>query len=132
MLKIGVFRWHTFRLMLITSLIWVIIGVCVLVYYMDCLAGDKFNIKCKRATILTSYQTITSTINSNYNYDYFNSHNIHNQITFHQKEDQIILPHYSSKELISWKPVGLCCSLNALLSILFNMKQFFCSLIQSL
>jgi hypothetical protein len=108
MLKTGVFRWHTFRLMLITSLIWVIFGVCVLVYYMDCLDGN--NIRCKRATILTSYKVITS-INqdiSNSNNDYFNSHHIHNQMIFHQKEDQIILPHYSSKELKSWKPVGLC------------------------
>jgi hypothetical protein len=102
MLKTGVFRWHTFRLMLITSLIWVIFGVCVLVYYMDCLTGNS--IKCKRGTILTSHNAINEDI-SNSNNDYLN---IHYDMTFHHKEDHISLPHYSSKELKSWKPVGLC------------------------
>lgn len=36
-------RWYTFRIMILTSLVWVIFGMCILVYYMECLAGQGVN-----------------------------------------------------------------------------------------
>lgn len=36
-------RWYTFRVMILTSLVWVIFGMCILVYYMECLAGTGVN-----------------------------------------------------------------------------------------
>lgn len=40
-------RWHTFRVMILTSLVWVIFGMCILVYYMECLAGNGVNCRGK-------------------------------------------------------------------------------------
>lgn len=33
-------RWHTFRIVLVTSLVWILVGLCVLVYYNDCWGDD--------------------------------------------------------------------------------------------
>ncbi len=43
-------RWHTFRVMILTSLVWVIFGMCILVYYMECLNGNGVN--CRSKSIL--------------------------------------------------------------------------------
>lgn len=40
-------RWHTFRVMILTSLVWVIFGMCILVYYMECIGGNGVNCRSK-------------------------------------------------------------------------------------
>lgn len=36
-------RWHTFRIVLLTSLIWILVGFAVLLFYSDCMTGDGLN-----------------------------------------------------------------------------------------
>lgn len=37
-------RWHTFRIVLLTSIIWILVGFCVLLFYSDCgIGGDGLN-----------------------------------------------------------------------------------------
>lgn len=36
-------RWHTFRIVLVTSLIWILVGFCVLLFYSDCIGGEGTN-----------------------------------------------------------------------------------------
>lgn len=45
MLRSRLLRWHTFRVALITSLIWISLGFCVMIYYMGCLGSDGINCK---------------------------------------------------------------------------------------
>lgn len=39
-LRTKMLRWHTFRIVLLTSLIWILVGFAVLLFYMDCTNGD--------------------------------------------------------------------------------------------
>lgn len=46
-------RWHSFKLVVLTSLVWVIFGFCVLVYYLDCLSSSGIN--CSQNGISVKY-----------------------------------------------------------------------------
>ena len=49
-------RWHTFRVMILTSLVWVIFGMCILVYYMECLNGNGVNCRNKGIDLVPAPQ----------------------------------------------------------------------------
>ena len=102
MLLRGMVRWHTFRVMLLTSLVWLIFGVCILVYYMECLAQNAIN--CNRNSQLTDEKS-DSMVDSN---DYLSDDNINSfKIDSHQKSDNSFLPHYKPNQLKTWTPRGL-------------------------
>ncbi len=107
MLIKGMIRWHTFRVMLLTSLVWVIFGVCLLVYYMECLGNG---INCKPNSNSFNDNNVNKDL-SDSNNDYFNVNHIQsdsnlNKITSHQNHNYY-LPHYKSEQLNSWVPIGL-------------------------
>ena len=39
-LRSKMLRWHTFRIVLLTSCIWILVGFCVVLFYTDCIGGD--------------------------------------------------------------------------------------------
>ena len=106
-------RWHTFRIILFTSLIWITLGFCFLVYYSDCgVNGDGFN--CAGGKQLRVHQTLL--------------HQQQQQQQQSQSLDAVALPHhqgyadispninsisssalppYTSKQLVEWTPVNL-------------------------
>ena len=42
-LRTKMLRWHTFRIVLVTSLIWILVGFGVIIFYTDCIGGDGLN-----------------------------------------------------------------------------------------
>lgn len=97
----GMVRWHTFRVMLLTSLVWLILGICILVYYMECLAQNAVN--CNRSARLTDDNSQLR-VESN---DYLSDNNINSfKVVSHQKSDSF-LPHYNPNQLKTWTPRGL-------------------------
>lgn len=42
-LRTKMLRWHTFRIVLVTSFIWIVVGFCVILFYTDCIGGDGLN-----------------------------------------------------------------------------------------
>ena len=42
-LRTKMLRWHTFRIVLVTSFIWILVGFCVIIFYTDCIGGDGLN-----------------------------------------------------------------------------------------
>ncbi|CAG2104279.1 unnamed protein product, partial [Medioppia subpectinata] len=96
-------RWHTFRVMLLTSMVWLIVGVCLLVYYMECLAQNAVN--CNRNT---QFNDIRDHNNNNQRFsdesnDYLND-NIVQKFVSNQKADNSFLPQYKANQLRPWSP----------------------------
>lgn len=116
MLLRGMIRWHTFRIMLLTSLVWVIFGVCLLVYYMECLAFTSNTINCKPKSDSNSLNANNRDISDDSN-DYLNANHIQSDSdsdnnfkvnSHHKREGNSFLPQYKSEQLNSWRPNGMC------------------------
>lgn len=102
-------RWHTFRIVLFTSLIWIALGFGFLVYYSDCgINGDGFNCgtggKQARVHQLQAHRQLQNQLPPEalpqHQKSYENGHN--NNII-----NSSPLPPYQSHQLVQWSPVKL-------------------------
>lgn len=111
-------RWYTFRIMILTSIVWVIFGMCILVYYMECLAGNGgINCRNKINNVGGDYQSngigspeqllLVSNSDTEFLSDSskMNSYSvdIHNNDWPHLR-----LPPYQESQLQLWSPAGEC------------------------
>ncbi|CAG2170736.1 unnamed protein product, partial [Oppiella nova] len=97
----SVVRWHTLRVMLLTSMVWLIVGICLLVYYMECLAHNAFN--CNTNSQLSDNNAKSNLRFSDESNDYLNDNSVHDFVA-NQRADNSFLPHYKPIQLKPWTP----------------------------
>lgn len=103
-------RWHTFRIVLFTSLIWITLGFCFLIYYSDCgINGEGFNCGTggKQSRVHHQQQQqqnllppADSLVLPQHQKPYEFGHNNNN---IHSSP----LPPYTPDQLVQWSPVTL-------------------------
>lgn len=107
-------RWYTFRIMILTSIVWVIFGMCILVYYMECLAGSG-GINCRNK--INGYQSNGGVgspeqllLVSNSDSDFLSDSSKTNSysVDIHNNNDwpHLRLPPYQESQLQLWSPAG--------------------------
>lgn len=103
-------RWYTFRIMILTSLVWVIFGMCILVYYMECLAGQGVN--CHRKGLINQPAPL---VNLDENQAEKKNLDIHSS----DEWPHLRLPPYQESQLHTWvAPSKLTCLLQVM-SLIF-------------
>lgn len=107
-------RWSTLRVMIFTSMVWVIFGMCILVYYMDCLNG-KGNCRGKtyNSNVIIDGNGIAGEAQQQQQANNFeNSHALRQMSALHDSDiheenwPYLRLPAYQEIQLHSWKPAG--------------------------
>ena len=91
-------RWHTFKVVLLTSLVWVIFWLCLLVYYMDCLGG---NTNCGRSVGAKFIAFPGSNQNDDNSLSQSNNHQV-----VRSAHRSSLLPPYKPSQLRQWELPG--------------------------
>lgn len=104
MLRTRMLRWHTFRIILVTSIIWISLGFGFLVFYTDCIGGDCVGGKQRKIHSINS-NSIPESSHHNNN-DLPNLSDSATAAQVHQTSFSVLSP-YSSSQLHSWTPVVL-------------------------
>lgn len=99
-------RWHTFRVMILTSLVWVIFGMCILVYYMECLNGNGVN--CRNKNMLPApgtpdqQQQMAAALNGGSHFE-ANNGPLKSVSDAHEEDWPLLkLPPYTEEHLHTW------------------------------
>lgn len=105
-------RWYTFRIMILTSIVWVIFGMCILVYYMECLAGSGgINCRNKMRNVGDgggSPEQLLIVSNSDSDFLSDSSKTNSYSVDIHNNNDwpHLHLPPYQESQLQLWSPAG--------------------------
>lgn len=105
------FRWSTLRVMVFTSMVWVIFGMCILVYYMDCLNGKA---GCRNKDYNTNLVAESGEVAQQQASNLENSHALRQAAAIAETDfgeenwPYLRLPAYQEHQLHSWKPAGKC------------------------
>jgi len=97
MFRSRMLRWHTFRVVLLTSFVWITIGFCVLLFYGDCWDGINCGSKPKLDDSPKAAPIIKEPDDDN---------NVDNAVSRSNVKSNSPLPPYSTRNLKFWKPAG--------------------------
>ncbi|CAG2176066.1 unnamed protein product, partial [Oppiella nova] len=100
-MKAVTLRWHTYRVIIVTSLLWCILCVCVILYYMDCLLNN--NISCRNPLLL---RTKTETNRQHHeHHERLQSNLINSEVHDFNTLKSMFSVTYKPEELSTWAPV---------------------------
>uniref|UniRef100_T1KGN1 Polypeptide N-acetylgalactosaminyltransferase n=1 Tax=Tetranychus urticae TaxID=32264 RepID=T1KGN1_TETUR len=111
LIRLRLFRWSTYRLIILSSFIWILVGFSVLVYYMDCLGSSGIN--CVGGKQRKLFQLSSSSANNpnnvNFNYNGLEE-SIENDLSnlnsdnliVNENANSLLLP-FKSNQLRKWK-----------------------------
>lgn len=101
-------RWHTFRIVLLTSCVWIAVGFAILAFYSDCW-GVNCSSKSPRPLPQSDDEPVALPVHDQQQDD--NRGDDHDSAASNNSPKRDIgtpLPPYTSKQLKLWKPVGEC------------------------
>lgn len=106
-LRLRLYRWSIYRIVIVTALIWIIIGFSVMVYYMDCLGSNGINCVGGKQRKLYSDSEINSALsggggNVNVN-PYYSDSLIAPSSNGDSSVHSSVLPAYKLTELRRWQ-----------------------------
>ena len=100
-------RWQTFRIILVTSLIWISLGFGFLVFYTDCIGGDGVNCVGGKQRKVHSLNTNNGPFDSSNSHNNNDPPNLSDSAAAAQIHSLSVLPPYSSSQMHSWQSVIL-------------------------
>lgn len=114
LIRFRLFRWSTYRLIILSSFIWILVGFSVLVYYMDCLGSSGINcVGGKQRKLFRLSSSSNPSVNLNYNgLEEMNENDLSNlnsdNLIVNENANSLLQP-YKSHQLRKWKSPGNYC-----------------------